>query len=151
MTRWHLLNLPVYWEQAIERWALVDQIWFDWEGRRLDSLVVGRSGFGLRVVQFGPAVRLGRDRVVVKDRSAVSLRPRRWQRALRQLDWEGELVRDQAGHPLGRVKDVDFDPDTGDIRMVWISRGVLADLWQGMLAVDMLDLTQSNEGITRIR
>lgn len=150
MTRWHLLNLPVYWEHARERWALVDQIWFDWEGRRLDCLVVGRAGFRLRVLQFGPGVLLGPDRVVVTDRSSLSLQPRHWQRALRGLDWEGEPVRDRAGHPLGRVKDIDFNPASGVIQKVWLSRGVLADLWEGMVAVDIAQLVRGRTGITRV-
>jgi uncharacterized protein YrrD len=147
VTRWHLINLPVYSPGARRPFAAVTGAWFDWEALRLKTLVLGRGVRGWRTVRAEAAL-IRDDAVVVTDLRAIERVPRRLYRLYQTEDWEGRPVQDADRRPVGRIRDVEFDPASGRILTVWVSRGVLADIWQGMVAVDARALAPSPEGIT---
>lgn len=133
MTRWHLINLPVYVTGAPEPTAAVEAVWVDWQARRVQALVVGGSVFGVRAVEYGDGVRVEPDGVRLRHWSLVRRFPRRMAAMAANGDWQGRPVVDAATRRLmGRVKDLEFDPTSGNIQALWISRGILADLWHGM-------------------
>ena len=147
MTRWHLINLPVYGPGDRRPFAAVSGAWFDWEALRLRTLVLGRGVRGWRTVR-AEKVLIRDDAVVVTDRRAVERVSRRVFRQRQEEDWEGRLVQDVDRRPVGRIRDIEFDPVSGRVLTVWVSRGILADIWQGMVAVDARALASSAEGIT---
>lgn len=148
MTRWHLLNLPVYFSGQIEPWAVVESAWFDWHTRQLDVMRVGRDIHGVRVIPFNRAVRIQSDAVWVSGRQCVGHITRAEIKKWEAQDWQGRIVHDLKSRPLGRLKDVGFDEVSGRIEAIWLSRGILADLWHGMLMVKSDAITENAEGIT---
>ena len=141
MTRWHVLNLPVYVTGSREPCASVSAVLVDWEARRVAALMVALNFFGARVIPLGPEVTIDADGIRMARRSVIERRPRRWARRWVEADWHGREVVDAKGRLLGHVKDLEFDPKTGNVTALWLSRGILADVWHGMALVDLGDVT----------
>jgi uncharacterized protein YrrD len=140
VTRWHVLNLPVYVTGSREPCASVGAVWVDWEARRVASLMVALNLFGAKVIPLGPAVSIDADGVRIAQRAVIERRSRRWARRWVEADWHGREVVDGTGRLLGHVKDVEFDPKTGSVTALWLSRGILADVWHGMALVGLDDV-----------
>jgi len=136
VTRWQLLHLPVRF--GAERWPRyrVRHGVVDWEDGRLTHLVIGWGWPRWPSLKIGPGVRVTTHEVWAADPSRVEWRtPGAW-RALRANDWQGRPVVNEWGRVVARVADAEFDPETGDLVGVWLSRGVIADMWTGMRRVD---------------
>jgi sporulation protein YlmC with PRC-barrel domain len=136
VTRWQLLHLPVRFGE--ERWPRyrVRHGVIDWEDGRLTHLVIGWGWPRWPSLKIGPGVTLGTHEVWAADAARVEWRPPEAWRALRESDWQGRPVLDNAGRVVARVADAEFNPETGDLVGVWLSRGVIADMWLGMRQVD---------------
>lgn len=148
MTRWHLLNLPVYFVGQIEPWAVIEAAWFNWHTRQLDVLRVGRDTHGIRVLQFNQEIRIQSDAVWVLNRQCVGHVTRAAIKKWDAEDWQDRIVHDWQSHPQGRLKDVGFDAVSGRIESLWLSRGILTDLWHGMVMIKSEAIAESEQGIT---
>lgn len=149
MTRWFLTHLPVrVGEDRRPRWV-VEEVFFDWDRGILDCLRL-RGGWSWPALPFGPGVEI-RDREVWIPEPGLVVREsrRRFQQA-REQDWDGWPVTDADGHVLGRVRDVEFKEKDGTIRAVWISRGVIADVWRGMWLADFGQLRPCDRRIALV-
>ncbi len=137
MTRWQLTNLPVYVAGRPHPIGAVRGVWPDWETRRIAALSLGARPWGVPVLALTETVRIEADGVRVVRPSQIERRARSWLNRQEAADWYGRRVVDGRGRVLGRVADVDFRPRDGAMAGVWVTRGVAADLWRGMLWLDI--------------
>lgn len=135
MTSWQLFNLPV--EERGQAQGTVARVAVHWDQRRLAGFVVGYRIGGIRYVPFGPGVDVDEWGLHLVRPHVVETISRAALARLMALDWRDRPVHDGAGRLVGRVRDVEFDPATGMVEAVWVSRGVVGDLWHGMYLVSM--------------
>jgi uncharacterized protein YrrD len=135
VTRWHLINMPVRIGTAREPFGLVLALWFEWDEGRVDALGVGSRLRRRFLVPFGDGVTIRPDGVHLADRGAMRLaRTADW-RERTAGDRAGRMLWERGGRALGIVKDVGFNPETGRMVTLWLTRGRLADIVHGMVAV----------------
>jgi len=148
VTRWHVINLPVRIGQRPEPWGTVAALWFVWEERRLEGVGV-TSGWRRRwQVRYDETVRIGPEGVWVPNWDGVrSISPAAW-RGRSATDRQGQGLSDASGRVLGFVKDVGFDPATGHMTTLWLTRGRLADVVQGMVSVPASAVSEDGSGIS---
>lgn len=146
MTRWFLTHLPVrVGAESRPRWE-VDQVFFDWQRGVLDLLRL-HGGWSWPALPFGPQVAIRDREVWIPDPTLVVRESRRRFQTAAAGDWDGRPVTDARGYMVGRVRDVEFLEDSGRIRAIWISRGIVADVWQGMWLADFDKLRRLEDRI----
>ena len=149
MTRWYLTNLPVrVGSEHRPRWD-VDRVYFDWQRGMLDVMVL-HGGWSWPLLPFGPGVEIRDREVWIADPTLVVRSAKDKLKRARGEDWDDRPCTDARGHTIGRVRDVEFQEDTGEVRAVWISRGVLADVWHGMWLADFHHLQRVDDRIALV-
>lgn len=147
MTRFELTRLPVrIGGDRHPRWE-VAAAYFDWD-RGMLALLQLHAGWSWPLVRYGPGVEIEDRGLWVAKANLIRRDGRdecRWARA---NDWADRPVVDATGQVLGLVRDVEFSCDTGEIGAVLISRGVLADLWDGMWLADFRALVAHGDRIS---
>ncbi|CAB1128959.1 putative PRC domain-containing protein [Candidatus Hydrogenisulfobacillus filiaventi] len=134
--RWELLHLPVRLGSRQRAWGRVEELELDW-GQRQVTGVLARAGLRLFLIPTGPEVRLHARGVEVARPDLPQPVAQSWWRRQRAA---GRMLRplavyDPEDHYLGRLTDIRIREDTGAVTDLLVSRGVLADLWQGLLVV----------------
>jgi sporulation protein YlmC with PRC-barrel domain len=145
MTAWQVHNLPV--EIAGQPIGAVVRVAVDWDRARVAGFVIGYRVGSARFVPFGPGVAVDDRGVHLGGPGAVETIRRSVLDRLAAADWRDRPVWDKTGRVVGRIQDVEFDPATGAVHAVWVSRGVLGDLWHGMYLVSAAVLHEDGHRI----
>ncbi len=148
MTRWQLLNLPVHLGEAPEPWGTVAALWFLWEERRVDRVGIISRWRRRWEMPLGPGVRLDWSGVWIADATVLWPASARVWRVRRRLDRQGWVLANPGGEVLGLLKDVAFDPDSGAMSWLWLSRGRLADVLHGMVSVPASAVSEDGSSIS---
>ena len=147
VTRWHVINLPVYVGARREPLGAVRGVWPDWEAGRVDRLTLDAGPWSVPAIQFTHEVHIDVDGVRLNHVGQVERQSGSWLTALEAGDWQGRLVVDGTGRLVGRVTDLEFQAAGGGLVGIWVSRGILADLWHGMLLADMRSVVPERDRI----
>ncbi|MBI1902510.1 MAG: PRC-barrel domain-containing protein [Planctomycetia bacterium] len=140
-----IIGLPVI---AVDRGVEVEQVKdlvVDRAHKRVVALLVEKGGwFGApaRVLPLRDVQAFGEDAVMVRSSEAIveAGKVADIQEALdRHLRLKGTKLISSEGRELGTIRDIDFDPRTGDVKSFEVSRGVLADMISGRSVVSASD------------
>lgn len=136
LSRWELLHLPVRLGGRERPWGFVEDLEVDWSRRQVTALVV-RAGWRLFRLPAGPDLRLHPRGVEVARTDLPEAVGGRWWRRRRAQGWglRPHPVYDSRDRYLGRVTDYRLREDTGAVVELVVSRGILSDLWSGLLVV----------------
>ena len=95
--------------------------------QRVVGFRVKRSKGPGDVVLWGALVGLGPDALTVDSAERVAEPPERLKRrASSKLDLLGRIVLTENGHPLGKIKDVEFDPADGRVTSLLLKDSMVA-------------------------
>lgn len=148
MTRWQLLNLPVYLGAAPEPWGTVVALWFLWDERQVDRLGIASRWRRRWDLALQPGVRVEWSGVWVADAGMLQPASAPSWRQRRRRDRQGRPLAGPGGDVLGLLKDVAFDPESGAMSWLWLSRGRLADVLHGMVSVPASAVSEDGSSIS---
>lgn len=151
MTRWHLINLPVWVGEERRPFSRVEEVLVEFPEPRASG-VLARARFRTAWIPFGPGVRVTPYGIRIDSRRRVEYETRRWglTRRLKTRAWIKAEVEDPAGRMIGVVRDLELSGETPVFSGLFVSRGFAADLWSGALYVPVEALSVTMEGRIKI-
>lgn len=151
MTRWHLINLPIWIGTERQPISRIDDVLVDFPAPRATG-VLARARFRTAWIPFGEGVRVTPYGIRLDSRRRIAYETRRWglTRRLKTRAWMKAEVEDAAGRLIGVVRDLEFSGERPVFSGLVISRGFTADLWSGALYVPAEAITVTGEGRIKI-
>lgn len=136
-----LINLPVAEAPTGEVISTIKTILFDIGSRSIFSLVCKESllNKSLCMIKLTDAVSLDKNRLLIKDRSAI-IKYKQIKQKLQQLSYFENIIDkviiNNTGDVLGAVKDILFEEQSGRIEYYEVSEGFIDDITKGRCKLD---------------
>ena len=134
----------------------VNDLVYDSHTNRVHAFVVDKGGWfsDAKIVLFSDVKSIGRDAIIVQNETAIQ-RASNTQKDLSSIKSDDTHITrtkiiTQEGNELGKVEDILFESDTGEVKQLIVSQG-LKDLHSGKKVINVSDIITLGEDATIVR